>query len=182
MDKALLRSKYISIRKKISIKEKAGFDEKIAFNLFNSTEYSSCENILIYVSKDIEVDTKRILCRAFTEKRVFCPRCRKDSLEMDFFRVRDFSDLKCGMYGISEPVDMSEIFEDLDNSLCVVPGLAYDIRGYRLGFGRGYYDRFLDGFKGTSVGLCYKNCVCEELPVNNTDIKVDKLITEQKGS
>jgi 5-formyltetrahydrofolate cyclo-ligase len=59
--------------------------------------------------------------------------------------------------------------------------LSFDTKGYRLGFGKGYYDRFLSGFEGTCVGICYENCMRESLPTDKFDICVDHLITENKS-
>jgi len=65
-----------------------------------------------------------------------------------------------------------------NNSVCIVPGLSFDYDGFRLGYGKGYYDRFLSGFDGDSIGLCYGECVCKRLPHGRYDRAVDVLVTE----
>ena len=88
--------------------------------------------------------------------------------------------LKNGLYGVLEP-DPSRSRPALSggNALCIVPGLGFDSKGYRLGYGKGYYDRFLSGFHGITVGLCYSACTKWMLPHGYYDRPVDILITEK---
>ncbi len=180
-DKKQLRAYYMSLRKALNAAEKKQRDEKLAKALLNSDLYRNCDELLVYVSFGIEVDTLEIIRTAFTEKKVFCPRCVNGTNIMEFYSVNSFDDLEQGSYGILEPMTDRALIESFsDNSLCIVPGLSYDKNGYRLGFGKGYYDRFLSGFNGTSVGICYDDCLCESLPTDEYDICVDHLITESR--
>ena len=65
------------------------------------------------------------------------------------------------------------------NSLCVVPGMAFDCDGYRLGYGKGYYDRFLSGYHGVTAGICYSDCIRWKLPRGRFDRPVDILVTDK---
>ena len=99
---------------------------------------------------------------------------------MEFRIIKSFSDLHKGFYGISEPDDTCEKVCSFDDAVCLVPGIAFDQNGYRLGYGKGYYDRFLKNNVSVSAGLCYNNLVVNELPINDFDMKVDFIITEQE--
>ncbi|RLF88523.1 5-formyltetrahydrofolate cyclo-ligase, partial [Thermococci archaeon] len=94
-------------------------------------------------------------------------------------RIRSFSELRPGKFNIMEPREA--IDEEVNLDLIVVPGVAFDESGYRLGFGKGYYDRFLRSFRETTkLGLAYEFQVLEEVPRDEGDIPVDFIITEKR--
>lgn len=178
-DKKQLRAHFKQLRQSMGESEKQNNDNSIAERFFDSEYYKKCDELLVYVSFDIEVGTLDIIKRALNEKTVYCPRCVAGTNIMEFYRIVSFDDLSPGSYGILEPCCDDDPVESFgDNALCIVPGLSFDKNGYRLGFGKGYYDRFLSGFDGVSVGLCYENCLSEGLPTDKFDICVDHLITE----
>ena len=91
------------------------------------------------------------------------------------------SELKKGMYGIYEPDrDRCEKAVFSNKSLCIVPGVAFGRNGERLGFGKGYYDRFLESFNGITVGLSFEECLSDSIPMEEHDKKIDYLITDKK--
>ena len=181
-DKKQLRAHYKKLRQAMDKAEKQKCDDKIATMFLESELYKNCDELLIYVSFDIEVDTLGIIRQALKEKTVYCPKCISGTNIMEFYEIKAFDDLSQGSYGILEPMTNSGPSSDFsDNSLCVVPALSYDKKGYRLGFGKGFYDRFLSRFNGTSVGICYQICLCESLPADEYDICVDHLITESRS-
>ena len=182
MNKKQLRSFYKQQRLCMDKSVKTDLDAKIAQKLLDSEMYKACDDLLVYVSFGIEVDTLEIIRQALAEKNVYCPRCVEGTNIMEFYKVSSFADLQQGSYGILEPQTNSDTLNGFGkNALCVVPALSYDKKGYRLGFGKGYYDRFLSGFDGVSVGICYDNCLIDELPSDKFDICVDHLITENKS-
>ena len=182
MNKKQLRSFYKQQRRCMDKSVKTDLDAKIAQKLLDSEMYKACDDLLVYVSFGIEVDTLEIIRQALAEKNVYCPRCVEGTNIMEFYKVSSFADLQQGSYGILEPQTNSDTLNGFGkNALCVVPALSYDKKGYRLGFGKGYYDRFLSGFDGVSVGICYDNCLIDELPSDKFDICVDHLITENKS-
>lgn len=175
-----VRRYYKQLRKNLSPKVKTKLDDKIAENLFALDEYKSCKTLLAFVSKDIEVDTERIITQAFSDgKAVAVPRCISDKI-MKFYIIESYSDLESGYFGLLEPKKSCPELKDFNNSICLVPGLAYDKHGYRVGFGKGYYDRFLGEYKGVSVGVCYSNFIDEQLPKDEFDRPVDILITDNR--
>lgn len=103
------------------------------------------------------------------------PKIKNDSLEF-FKSVKTFNKSSLGFAEPSDgiKVNLSEV------SGCIMPGLAFDKQGYRLGRGRAFYDRALTGYKGQKIGLCFDVSLCEELPHEEHDIKCDQIITDTK--
>ena len=174
------------LRKKLkeqrdNIINRALCDKKIAELFLTSSLYKQADTILLYSSSGSEVSTDEIFKRCLLDgKTVAFPICLdKDGL-MDFFTVKDENDLIEGMYKIKAPkVGCSKLVVDC-NCLCVVPGLSFDKQGYRIGYGKGYYDRFLENFEGITVGLCYSELLSESLPKDYYDKNVSYLITDNK--
>lgn len=180
MDKTELRKHFKAIRLSMSESERKFLNEKICGNFICLSQYKDCHDLLVYVSSDIEVSTREIMTSAFGEKNVLCPKCVKGTNKMNFYDVSDFSQLDRGAYGILEPDSDCVMRNTFENAVCIVPGLSYDSIGYRLGFGKGYYDRFLSDFEGIKIGICYECCLSENLPNDKYDIKVDMLVTEKR--
>ncbi|MBP0963302.1 MAG: 5-formyltetrahydrofolate cyclo-ligase, partial [Oscillospiraceae bacterium] len=109
--------------------------------------------------------------------RVALPRCGKRG-EMTFYLVKGKQDLTAGKYGIPEPAAHCAAAAATECSLCIVPGLAFDLCGYRIGYGGGYYDRFLQSFPGQSVGLVRQSFLCKTLPKEPFDQAVDAVVTQ----
>lgn len=177
--KISLRNKYKKIRSSMDPIEKMKMDKSIMMKVLSLREYKKEDTIFIYVSKPIEVDTFRIIERALKDnKKVAVPRCITETREMDFYYIKSLDDLEVGTFGVLEPVvSKCSIVTDLRKGLCIVPGFSFDRFGYRLGYGMGYYDRFLSNFTGTTVGICYYNCMRNELPHGYFDRPVDIMVT-----
>lgn len=180
--KQKLRAESKLYRNELSSNEKAELDSKISVRLFNTWQYKSCEVLLTYVSTEIEVDTREIISRALADgKRVAVPRCVDNTRLMDFYFIKDFDDLEGGYMGVLEPIpEKCEKMTDFSKGLCIVPALMFDLYGYRLGYGKGYYDRFLSNFCGETLGICYNRCVREKLPHGKFDKCVERIITQSR--
>lgn len=180
--KQKLRAESKLYRNELSSNEKAELDSKISDRLFNTWQYKSCEVLLTYVSTEIEVDTREIISRALADgKRVAVPRCIDNTRLMDFYFIKDFDDLESGYMGVLEPIpEKCEKMTDFSKGLCIVPALMFDLYGYRLGYGKGYYDRFLSNFCGETLGICYNRCVREQLPHGKFDKCVERIITQSR--
>ena len=179
--KSELRAVYKRLRAECPQKVKVALDRSLAENLWELEEYKSCKTLLVFVSTPIEVDTSAIINKAFADgKRVAVPKCRDKHGQMDFYYIESKDSLKSGAYSIMEPdEEICDKVTDLSEGLCIVPGLCFDLQGFRLGFGKGYYDRFLDVFGGVTVGLCYSRYIEKELPKGIFDKSVDVLVTEK---
>ncbi len=178
--KTELRQKYRSLRQAMPPEIKDQKDAAIAAQVRRLWQYQRNNILLIYVSTPIEVDTFRIIYQALEDgKRVAVPRCVPDTRNMEFYYIDSIDELTPGMFGVLEPaVNLDHLYKESDGGLCIVPAFSYDWRGYRLGYGKGYYDRFLSRFEGNMVGICYSECVQRSLPHGRFDRPVELLVTE----
>ena len=178
--KIKLREKFKAIRFGYTPEQKNKLDGDIVSRLMRTYQYKNAETILCYVSTPVEVDTRFLIAKALEDgKKVAVPKCRPETTTMDFYLINGFDDLEKGTFGVLEPIESKcEIYEGT-NSICIVPGLCFDHSGYRLGYGKGYYDRFLTNYSQTKIGICYNDCVQQRLFHGRYDIPVDLLITER---
>lgn len=176
-----LRAVYKRLRIECPEDVKKSLDKSLAERFLSLDEYKNCKTLFAFVSSAIEVDTSLIIKTALADgKRLAVPKCRGKSGLMDFYYINSTDCLEKGAFSILEPnPEICQLADDLSEGLCLVPGLCFDLQGYRLGFGKGYYDRFLNDFGGITVGLCYSRCIERELPKGVFDRSVDILITEK---
>lgn len=180
--KKSLRSRCRQLRTSMSAEEKAEKDRKILERIISSKAYLAADIILTYVSTDIEVDTSALIRQALSDrKRVAVPRCIDGTRDMDFYFISGTDCLEKGTFGVMEPVPQKCIKAyAFETALCIIPGLAFDMQGYRLGYGKGYYDRFLSAHtRLTKMGICYCSCTFNELAHGRFDICSDMLVTEK---
>ena len=181
--KNALRKKYKKIRVEITSENKSGLDLAMTQTVLSSMSYKYCKTLLLFSSFGDEPDTSEIAKKAFADgKRVFYPKSYEGGI-IRFFKVNSMDELsESGMFGIKEPSEESEEYEAQGTAeLCLVPGLCFDKSGYRIGYGKGYYDRFLAKFGGIAAGFVYSGCVSEE-PIafeKRYDKKVDMIFTEK---
>lgn len=138
--------------------------------------------IFCYASRSPEVDTWELLAQLLDQgKEVYCPRMIVGN-RLEAVRIDDIEDLRRSKFGIFEPLDNSDIAEAATLDLTLVPGLAFARDGMRIGYGRGYYDRFFsDGGEDiVKIGLCYAFQVLDSLPVAPDDIGMDIIVTESE--
>lgn len=180
-----LRERYRGIRKGMSAEAKRLADARIRGRILHSMEYKRCHTLLCFVSMPIEVDTHELIrCALEDGKTVAVPYCVEGTRTMHFYRIHSLDELTPRTFGVLEPdPNTAERLTDFSKALCILPGLAFDYAGYRLGYGGGYYDRFLSKiFHGrglTTIGICYANCIAHRLPRGRFDIPCDILITDQ---
>jgi len=173
-----LRKKAREKRRQICNKKEC--DYSICEKLCSLELYKKSEIVLIYVSLDDEVETDEIIkCALSNGKKVAVPFCRNNMGNMDFYLIDSLCDLKIGSFNIREPdINSCRKLCFFENSVIVVPGLCFDKSGNRLGFGKGYYDRFLAKHNFTTIGLCYDEQLVECVPTDKYDRKVDYIITQ----
>lgn len=176
--KSALRKELRQLRDSVADKESK--DKSIAGQFALLPCFIDADTVLLYSSSGSEVSTDEIFRLCLDKgKKVAFPLCLDKDGVMDFFLVESDEKLEVGMYGIKAPDSSCLRLEATSKCLCVVPGLAFDGKGYRIGYGKGYYDRYLSSFPGVSVGLCYQELYCDSLPVGPYDIKVNYLITDK---
>lgn len=168
------------LAKRKNIEKKSEKDETIRENLICSDLYLNAKQVLFYAPLNDEINIDDCINDALMlKKRVALPCCTDNNGNMKFYYISSFDDLKIGHFGVREPdVDKCEEVTCFDNSLCIVPGLAFSKNGFRIGYGKGYYDRFLKNYVSISIGLCYNEFVLNEIPTDENDIPVNYVITE----
>lgn len=181
-----LRSRMKQLRNALSAEERAATDKAICEKLCATEEFRRADVVLSYLSFGAEVDTRGIIERAWDSGKVVAlPRCTGPR-QMRWFRVSNFNGLEKSSFGVEEP-PLNELVEQHINEaarvLAVIPGLAFDAHGYRLGYGGGFYDAFLSEFSGRSVGLCRAVQQVESLDtlgvIGEFDLPVDIVVTER---
>lgn len=175
MGKEQLRESLKKLREQISIPEREIWNQDLHRQFWQLPQYSSAKTIMIYLSFGSEINTWPLLEQAWLDqKSVLVPKVRKYPKEIIAVKIHSKADLEPGLWGISEPIKNQE-FDPKLIDIVVVPGLAFDQAGYRLGYGGGYYDRFLPQVRGYQVGLCYPSFL-REIPLMPWDQKVDQVL------
>lgn len=181
-EKKELRRTFRRLRKDMSAAEKMASDAAIAKQLLQSTPYREARLLLAYHSLPQEIDTDCIIRSAWEQgKTVAVPLCDPQTHGMVFYRITSPDDLYPGAYGIAEP-DPQRCLPVIPDkkSLCLVPAFTFDERGFRLGYGGGYYDRFLAEFSGMSMGLCRQTWFQPRLPAGAFDRNVHMIVMENR--
>lgn len=173
--KNALRKELISRRKAMDLCEKRTADSDIFEQIKELID--NAEAVFTYASTEIEVDTRRIIDYCLERKIPVALPVSGDE-ELEFFFINSADELKTGRYNIDEP---PRIFPAVptEKTLCIVPALCADGEGLRLGYGKGYYDRFLSRFSGTSVIICYDD-FRREVPAEPHDRKADYTFFNRK--
>lgn len=169
-------------RDRINQTEKNKLDELIFHNIINNEIFIKAKCIFIYVSFKSEVDTYRIINYAIKQQKKVCvPKVISLDEGMKAVLITDLKQLKENSMGILEPeADDESIPENID--LVIMPGLAFDLKGGRLGYGGGFYDRFMQkiGGKVSHIALSYEFQILDNIPMGEFDIPVDGIITEKR--
>lgn len=178
-----IRAVYKEKRKALDPELKKSYDEAICKRFLDLASYRYAKTILVYSHIKGEIDINPIILDALSKgKKVAFPRCCDDNT-MVFHYVNDLSELTPGKMGIPEPSKDAPIYNVKESytepAICFVPALVYDKEGYRIGYGGGYYDRYLNIFKGSRMGLIYKDFILNKVPRGKYDLAVDALVTEK---
>ena len=173
-----IRAEMKAKRRKISADDKNEKSHKAAAALLGTSEYQNAESVMLYFPIGNEVDTAAIAERAHAEgKRVLYPVTDEESGLIMPIEVSKETVFERGGFGIKEP--KGAIYVGMID-LIIVPGVAFDREGGRLGFGKGCYDGFLAGVGAVRVGLCYGMQLTDGLPTEEHDAKMDMIVTENE--
>ena len=186
-DKKILRKEILTKRKNIDILKKEAIDKKIVDKFYESKYYKEAKNIFIYISYDSEINTKGIINKALNDnKKIYVPRTEFKTRLMDAVEIVSLDNLIESEYGILEPSVEEPHIEPSGLDLIIVPGVAFDRNGGRMGYGAGFYDRYFkkiskDNIKKiVKLALAYDFQVLEEVPMNEQDVPVSYIITEKE--
>lgn len=186
-DKKVLRKKILTERKNINTVEKGEMDNKILDKFYQSEYYKKSKKIFIYVSFDSEINTKGIINKALIDnKKIYVPRTEFKTRLMDAVEITSLDNLIENEYGILEPSIKDPHVNPNELDLIVVPGVAFDRQGGRMGYGAGFYDRYFNKINKENIkeiiklALAYDFQVLEKVPMNEQDMPVNCIITESE--
>jgi 5-formyltetrahydrofolate cyclo-ligase len=185
MDKKVLRKKIIALRDMLSPAEIKAKSALIAENLYSLPAYRQVEKIMFFIDFGSEVSTRSMIEETIKRGKIaLAPKALPKTRELIPSQILDWDgDLAPGAYNIPEPKDNAlRPFKPEDIDLLIVPGVAFDIKGNRLGYGGGYYDRFFPMLKPgvLLVALVFDLQIQPEIPVDQWDQPVDMVITEKR--
>lgn len=174
------RASILNQRQKLNPEFRAVASAEVARSLFDLKEYQRVASLGLYAAFDNEVETEAIFHHSVhLSKKVFYPKANSDKTTLSFHAVSSLSELTPGYAGILEPVtEETENIQDIQ--MLVIPGVAFDRNGNRLGYGHGFYDRLLKNYRGYKIALAYEFQLLDVLPTDSTDEIVDVVVTEEQ--
>lgn len=174
--KKILRNNILAVRKSLSPEDMAESSGKIEEKLFEEEHFKNAKTVAFYLPLHNEVDTKRMIGRAMKEgKEVLVP-VTNDEIKM--CRFTSFEDLVPGKFEVPEPKQHEP--KDHMAEVVLVPGIVFGLCMHRLGYGKGYYDKYFKNSKAFRIGICHDFQVVDKLPRHEHDIPMDLIITDKR--
>ena len=170
-------------RNSIPEDKKKELDEAIRRRLASTVSFRFADTVMLYSALPSEIDINELITFALSKgKRVVLPRCVPNTPLMNFHEIRSADDLEKGSFSIMEPKAECPIWVPTatDKAICVIPGVIFDINGHRVGYGKGYYDRYLSDKSVQKIGVVYDEFIRKDLPHGRYDLTVDLIITEKR--
>ena len=181
ISKKELRKEARALRESFSQEQIEDMSTRACDILSSVMEFAKADTILIYYPIKNEISPLPIINIARERgKRIAFPLCDKESRTLAFKEIDNVSLLAPSDFGLYEPSPDSSDAIITQNTLCVVPAILFSKEGHRLGYGMGYYDRFLESFIGKGVGLTCSYLLCDAIPHNAHDVPLDMIITESE--
>ena len=176
--KSSLRKTLLEKRDSISFDLIKISSKQIQTNLEKIEDYRNAQSIAFYYPIGSEVPTQNLMLKILSlGKDVLLPKVVGDELE--FRKIRDLNSLEKGTFDIMEPKDICEKADKID--VVIVPTVGISPNGSRLGYGHGYYDRFLAKVNVVSIALTYEKQIIKSVPFNQNDVKIDWIVTEDRA-
>ncbi len=177
-EKQLLRKQVLSIRKALTPEQIVEKSERIITNVLAIAEYQNTTCIYAYIPAKGEVDVTSLIEAAWRDgKKVAVPKVVEKDLI--FYYINNYDDLESGYFGINEPKAGLEV-ASCEDALLIIPGVAFDKDGHRIGYGGGFYDRYLEKHTGHFVmAPAYDFQVVDKIAVEEHDIGVDMVVSER---
>lgn len=175
--KAELRKDLASKRSAITAEDWTKRSRSICEEIVKLPSWPHWKKIALYESFRNEVDLRPLILLA-PDRDYYFPKVSALTGTMEFYLGHDLNQFQKSSWGLMEPNGLGEALILDDETLIIVPALAYDRRGHRLGYGKGFYDRFLNGKKISTIGVCFSEFLIEQLPSETHDQPVSELITE----
>jgi 5-formyltetrahydrofolate cyclo-ligase len=182
VDKESLRKEMMKKRNSLSKSEKKMKDGSIYNQVINDPDYKSADSVFLFMSFGSEINTKPIIQHALDHnKRVFLPKVVGKNLEL--FEIKNFENLERSKYGILEPNAYCQKIHNCGIDFILMPGLAFDPTGGRVGYGGGFYDRYISNIPNyqeiPKVAIAYSFQIIDKVPMDKYDIPVDRIIRNE---
>jgi 5-formyltetrahydrofolate cyclo-ligase len=180
INKKSLRTEAIHTLKNFPENEKKQVEKNFLTHLTASHIWKKARTIGITISQGFEWDTKPIIEAGWkSDKIIAAPKCAPKDKQLTFYRLNDYNQLETVYYNLLEPKPEETLkVQKQEIDVLIVPGLLFDKQGYRIGFGGGFYDRFLTDFPNTTISILHSSQFLEDMPREAFDIPVQYLITE----
>ena len=178
-EKRKLRKEYKSIRSRLENKKEKS--NEIFNKIIKTEEFKNAKIIAMYKSINSEVDTKEIIKYSLNIGKTIClPKVEEN--ELKFYKINSICEkLEKSKFGIEEPkVEKENLIDNNLIDLVIVPGICFDTEKNRLGFGKGYYDRFLKQKDFKTIGICFDEQIAVKIPTDEYDVKVKQIITDKR--
>lgn len=180
-NKKKIRKDTLSLRNALPRPEREAMSRNVCRRFTSLPVVEDCSSVMIFLSFGSEINTDYIIEWLWQQKKtVLVPLCKPETRKMDIIPITTFADLEPGYFGIREPkrgLRPPVAKEAVD--LIAVPAVAFDRRGYRVGYGGGYYDRFMIGLSVPKIGLAFSCQLILKAPVDKYDQAVQGIVTEQ---
>jgi len=185
MKKEEIRRKILKKRLSLSPEDIRGKSQQVFLHLAETVEYKNSQNIMFYVATRSEVQTEEMIKTSIKMgKNIFVPIILTECTNLAPSKIFDFdNELEKGKKGILEPKrEYYRLFPPEDIDLIIIPGVAFDLSGNRIGRGFGYYDNFLRKVCSSAkiIALAFEMQIVKKIPNDKNDIPVDKIITEKR--
>ena len=178
MDKRELRDRLIKERLALDAEVRRACSGVISEKLAQSGAFAAAGTVMAYLPVRGEVDLSALIAHALYEgKRLCAPVCRDAGNEMSAAELRSAEETVSGRFGIPRPAG-GRIVSPEEIDLVIVPGSVFGRNFHRIGYGMGFYDRFLRKTRAVKIGVCYNFCLINEIIPNEFDVKMDIIITE----
>ena len=182
VEKKSIRKNILARRNALAAEQIKSMSESICARFTGLDEVRDCSAMMIFLSFGSEVNTDHIIEWVWQQKkRVLAPLCKPETRELAIFPIETFNDVEPGYFGIREPKkDLLKPASKAEIDLVVVPAVAFDRKGRRVGYGGGYYDRFLAGMNVPKIGLAFSCQIIHEAPEDRYDLPVDGIVSEKE--
>lgn len=178
MTKKELRQKILTLRRKQKTAIVLKKSDKISKTIQQLNIFKNARTVLLYLALPDEVQTKNLILK-FTKKKNFVAPVVSDKKKLILKKISPAQKTSINKYNIHEPQPNSKEYSPAEIDLALIPGIAFDKSGNRLGFGKGYYDRLLKKLTCPCIGLAFQKQIIKKIPLDEHDRPVDMIITEK---
>lgn len=182
MEKDELRQNMIQRLRNLDPQTKSSIEEQLTNRLVSSMQWKQADTIALTISQPLEWSTQAIIKAGWqANKIIVVPKCEPKNKQLHFYKFTSYEDLETVYYGLKEPkADENKYISKEKIDLIIVPGLVFDQDGFRVGFGGGYYDRFLENYTGNTLSIIAEFQLVPAVPKESFDIPVNHIFTNER--